>query len=648
MAARVAVVGAGRMGSIRAPIIAAHSELEVAVIVDDREEVASALAARCGGGVAVARTLEEALASGGIQAVFLATPSHTHPALISVCASDPAIRAVFVEKPVAETPEAVDACYEAAARGDTALVCGFQRRLDPSYARVAAAVHGGELGPLHSVRCTFRDHPMPPLPFLLEGGDPFTDLAPHDVDYIRHLMREEPCEVYAVASSFIPELREAGVLDSAHMMLRFASGAVATIEMARATTYGYDQRAEVFGELGMAEVHNPPKTAAVFTGAAGVVGDTALDSFPQRFAEAFALEVAHFADVLLRGARPMVTRYDAMQAQRIAIAALESHRSGKPVALAAGRDSGRPLALRFVGCGEFGAPLSRLIHERLREHCHVLAPYRASSDKIQWKRDVLSPAVDAAYICSPDEFHHSEAIDCLAAGKDVLVEKPVHELEAVLSAARDAGRVLWIGLQRRFDAEYQHAFARVKERVARGECSEVVFTSKDPVPPHADDKFVLFNSVVHDVDSALQAFPDDSAVEVVSATVGAANAFDIALRFSHSAANGGGLTDVRLVMQKNHDSYVQQVSVDGELFGHDLPWPPASGSPFAGGSATDRRPPPWFTLYVEAQVAQFSTFLEACRRNAAQALDQEVRFESYRRTFGLLRDIAERMYGAGD
>lgn len=51
-------------------------------------------------------------------------------------------------------------------------------------------------------------------------------------------------QVYATAHSFLTQLEEAGVKDSAHCLFTFPSGAVFTLEMTRCSAYGYDNRIE--------------------------------------------------------------------------------------------------------------------------------------------------------------------------------------------------------------------------------------------------------------------------------------------------------------------------------------------------------------------------------------------------------------------
>ena len=75
----------------------------------------------------------------------------------------------------------------------------------------------------------------------------------HDFDTLLWLNPgAEPVEVYATADALVaPDFKEAGLLDTAVVLITFDNGARAVAEASFSATYGYDVRGEVFGSAGM-------------------------------------------------------------------------------------------------------------------------------------------------------------------------------------------------------------------------------------------------------------------------------------------------------------------------------------------------------------------------------------------------------------
>jgi predicted dehydrogenase len=85
------------------------------------------------------------------------------------------------------------------------------------------------------------------------------------------------------------------------------------------------------------------------------------------------------------------------------------------------------------------------------------------------------PAVDGLICAAPNHWHAAATILACAAGKHVYVEKPVshtpEEGERMIAAARDANRVVQVGLQRRSGPLYQ----KVVERIRDGAIGRVLY-----------------------------------------------------------------------------------------------------------------------------------------------------------------------------
>ncbi len=95
------------------------------------------------------------------------------------------------------------------------------------------------------------------------------------------------------------------------------------------------------------------------------------------------------------------------------------------------------------------------------------ARYRRAEDLID------DPGVEAVDFCTPTHLHASLALRALAAGKHVLVEKPMAlsapDCASMIAAAQDAGRVLMVAQVLRFFPEY----AEARRRVLAGELGNV-------------------------------------------------------------------------------------------------------------------------------------------------------------------------------
>src|ERR1700682_353465 len=76
-------------------------------------------------------------------------------------------------------------------------------------------------------------------------------------------------------------------------------------------------------------------------------------------------------------------------------------------------------------------------------------------------REVLQQQLDAVFIASPDHWHVRMAVDTLAAGKDVYLEKPVtHTIEegsALTRAVRSGKQILQCGMQQRSWSHFRDA-----------------------------------------------------------------------------------------------------------------------------------------------------------------------------------------------
>jgi myo-inositol 2-dehydrogenase/D-chiro-inositol 1-dehydrogenase len=163
--------------------------------------------------------------SGGLLGCVVCAPTSTHGQLIRE-AADRGL-SVFVEKPVAERPLEVAELFDRCEAAGVRLCCGFQRRFDPSYVAAREVIRSGTIGTPLYAHLFFADHPLPSREYLRSsGGNIFVDLLAHDLDYILDALQDRIDTVYAVAASSDPDLRTAGVQDTATVLLTTRKGTI--------------------------------------------------------------------------------------------------------------------------------------------------------------------------------------------------------------------------------------------------------------------------------------------------------------------------------------------------------------------------------------------------------------------------------------
>ena len=128
-------------------------------------------------------------------------------------------------------------------------------------------------------------------------------MAVHDLDMARYLAGSCPVDVMATGGTHVsPEIKDlqgSERFDTAACIVRFANGMMATIDVCRQSSYGYDQRAEVLGTEGMIHTDNVyPTTANVYKHDHVGHADLPYDFFLQRYNQAYVDETIAFCKCL--------------------------------------------------------------------------------------------------------------------------------------------------------------------------------------------------------------------------------------------------------------------------------------------------------------------------------------------------------------
>ncbi|MCG8532993.1 MAG: inositol 2-dehydrogenase [Desulfovibrionales bacterium] len=325
----IALIGAGRIGNVHSKNIAEHKDTCLYSVVDPYQESAETLAGKYDAKV---QTAEEAFADPNVHGVLIASATDTHADYIEQAAK--AGKAIFCEKPIHLDIERVRECLATVKECDVPLFIGFNRRYDPQFSTLKKRLNNGSIGKVESVLIISRDPSAPPVEYINVSGGMFRDMTIHDLDMARFIIGEDPVSIYAEGSNLVDsEIGEAGDIDTAFVVMKFPSGAMATISNSRRSGYGYDQRIEVHGEEGMMTAKNIHEDTLELWGKDGCVSAKPEYFFLERYNAAYKAEWEHFAEILSGKAKSECDGVDGEFALHLADMALESLKTGKQVQL---------------------------------------------------------------------------------------------------------------------------------------------------------------------------------------------------------------------------------------------------------------------------------------------------------------------------
>lgn len=175
------------------------------------------------------------------------------------------------------------------------------------------------------------------------------------------------------------------------------------------------------------------------------------------------------------------------------------------------RPDGARLRVAVVGCGYWGSKHARVLNacdeteEVILVDCHeerlqyLGRAYRNASRHTSLAAAL--PRADAVVIATPPTTHVPVALQAIAAGKHVLVEKPLATTSAgasrLISAAAEAGVVLMVG----HTFEYNPAVRKLRDLVRSGELGELFYldSARLNLGLYQDDVNVILDLAPHDV-----------------------------------------------------------------------------------------------------------------------------------------------------
>ena len=228
-AIRMGMIGAGWIAQEHRRVLDSLAEAELVAVCDLDEGRARALAD--GTGARVCTRWQELLDAGDLEALIVCTPPkfHRQPAVAALSGGLP----VYLEKPIARTPEDAAEIVAAAERSGTVCAVGYQWHALDLLDALPAVLAGQQIGLLVGTSIG----PTQSRPWFVDmraGGGNLLERGSHHMDLVRTVAGE--VAAVQAAAGRVRLARSAGdpgdMDDALTLVLELASGALATVVVA--------------------------------------------------------------------------------------------------------------------------------------------------------------------------------------------------------------------------------------------------------------------------------------------------------------------------------------------------------------------------------------------------------------------------------
>ncbi|KAJ3463695.1 hypothetical protein MRS44_008481 [Fusarium solani] len=350
---KIALIGLGRLGAIRARILAFQQpRIELVAACDTKPGSDKWVAENLPPTVKYYADPEDCMKNSGAQAVLISTATATHAPLI-ILGLDLGLH-VMCEKPISvDVITTEEVLAKAKSKPELKFLVPFCRRYDDSYRAAKELVESGSLGEIHAVETNCLDQQDPTgffVTFSAQSGGIFVDMGVHDIDIGRYYLdvksglsnpKKQVNRVVAMGQQAVyGKLAEYGDCDNGWALVEFANGKVLTSHLGRTLTNGFESTTRVCGTKAHSVINgNSTINRVEVRDAHGVRTATTPDAFVL-YDKSFLNDLAEFATAVLDDKPLTCTPEDAYEAAKIATALQYSFRNGVPVYF---DDEGRPI-----------------------------------------------------------------------------------------------------------------------------------------------------------------------------------------------------------------------------------------------------------------------------------------------------------------
>ena len=283
----IGLVGAGRMGSIRAHLAGSASQVNFLAISDLDEGKAAALARKAKAAFYSSDNMS-VIDHPEVDAVIVSTSEGNHTE--AVCQALDRGKPVLVEKPIALTMEDADRILDVQSRRSTDLFIGYTQRFRRRFLLIKQQIEDGRLGEVQSARLTLYNARSVARQIYARSkhASPFTDALTYMADMaLWFFAPRKPRHLYALGGSHVFKEHPKGFGDYGWAIITFEDGTAASLGCSwilpeQWPAYNNTIGMEIFGTEGAISVDDSHKDV-IFAGE---------DSIPSPYAPETSVNVA--------------------------------------------------------------------------------------------------------------------------------------------------------------------------------------------------------------------------------------------------------------------------------------------------------------------------------------------------------------------
>lgn len=336
---KVAVVGAGILGSRHARVFHEQADTELVAVVDvnaARSEVAQRYGAKFYPDV---RAL---LASEDIDAMAIATPDHLHrePVLAALEAG----KHVFMEKPLATTIADARAIAAAAGASNLVVMVNYSQRFVTDHLWIKKAIDNGLLGKPQMIISVKFDTIFVPAGMIRGWSaqtSPIYFMSSHDLDLVYWFLGTRPVEVVAHETRGTLDAQGIHVHDGLNALIQFGGGVSTNFHSSWIHPNTYPRVADgylqIIGSEGALMYNNRMRTVELFNSKGGqkveFTGPHTADEVDGRITGGFTESVRQFVECIRGQREPQTSPQRTLIIAETQAAVIESLRTKQPVVL---------------------------------------------------------------------------------------------------------------------------------------------------------------------------------------------------------------------------------------------------------------------------------------------------------------------------